>query len=143
MTKTISKLLILVLLSCNSPVNNKKGDAKVLFEIIFADGFKSDEIVFTINGNKIIQSVLKSNESDGLTSLAYKIIVKEDRVNLINSYEDYKTYLINDKQKIELSVLYEGKLYNYILQEDLGKYVLIELNNVITFNQQRKKPIFD
>ena len=108
------KLLILVLFSCSSQIN-KREKSKTLFEIIFADGFKSDEIIFYLNGKEISKSILNSNKVDGLTSLEYKIIEKKNDVILINMYKDDNVNHIEDKQKIELSVMYKKNMYNYLI----------------------------
>ncbi|PWB18717.1 hypothetical protein [Flavobacterium sp. HTF] len=138
------KLCFLILFSCNSQVNKTEKDKViVLYHIIFTNGFGSDKIVFAINGNEIIKSVLLSSKSDGITSLGFKIIKRGDEVILINNSSNVE-YIIKNKEKIILTVTHQEKIYNFQLNKKLGKYILIELNeNIIKFNQQEKRPLFD
>ncbi|MGS2741655.1 hypothetical protein [Sinomicrobium sp. M5D2P17] len=138
----VLKMCILLLFSCNSRVKKKESESKVLFDIIFANGFNSDEIVLEVNKNEIIKSILVSNKSDGVTSLSYKVVKSGNKIVLINS-ENAKKYVIDDNQKIVISVLYKEKWYNFHPNRDLGRYILIELNDSIIYNQQKDRPFFD
>lgn len=137
------KLCFLILFSCNSQVDKAKKDKDViLYDIIFANGFDSDEIVFAINGNEIIKSVLLSDKSDGVTSLVYQIIKRKDRIILVN--HSNTEHIIKNKERIVITVTHKGKNYDFQPNKKSGSYILIELyDDVIEYNQQKEEPLFD
>ena len=135
---------LFILVSCNSKVKDEQIQDNILFEIIFADGFKSDLIEFKVNQDFIIKSTLTSDESDGLTSLAYKILKKGDKIVLINSYEENKMHYVKNHKILTLSVFYKAELFDFQIDKTKGKYILIEsTTNKIQYTQQSKKPLFD
>jgi uncharacterized protein YcfL len=139
----VLKLIVLVLFSCNSQTKKDFDNSEVLFEIIFANGFKSDEIILLVNNNKVTKSILNSNKSDGLTSLAYKIIAFENDLILVNSYDGSRIQNIESKHDMFITVIYGKQEYKYDLKQSLGRYIIIEVDNGIIFDQQKEKPFFD
>lgn len=143
MKTTILKLCLLFLFGCNLQSNKTEIKGDTLYNIIFADGFDSDEIIFKLNNIKVTKSILVSDKSDGLTSLEFKIIKSKDKIHLINVHDNNQKYLIKNKE-ILLSITIDKKEYNYQLNSNLGKYIIIEFNNNrILYEQQKHMPFFD
>jgi hypothetical protein len=132
----------------NGCLSNEKKPShtdELLFEIIFANGFNSEKIIFSINDIEIVESTLFSDESDGLTGIGYRISrIEGEKAIVTNIFDEGEHLTLKIDQGIVLSVLLNNERFDYLLDKDLGKYVIIEsANRQILYEQRIKKPLFD
>lgn len=139
----IFNLLVVLFFSCNFNRIEQKNESIVIYDIIFADFFDSDEIVFTLNGDKIMKRTLKSDKAVGLTGLTYQIVKKRNNTIVIVEDGEKKEHIISDSSEMDLSIFFNNKWYHMKLKENLGRYILIDGGSIIRFTQQERKPIFD
>lgn len=139
----IFSLITFMFFSCNIPTKERKNQRIILHDIIFADGFDNDEILLEINGNKIVKQTLSSDKIVGLASLSYQIVKDDNKAFLVNSEEEDAEQIMNVNQGVEISVLFEKEWYKVKVDTSYGRYILIDVDSIIIFTQQKKRPVFD
>ena len=145
----IKKLIIILILttSCKSQnVNSNNNKDKVIWSILFADGFKKSYVDLSLNEQKIIENgYLDSDESDGVTSTWLRITKEKDGYYVSTSQEKTLKSIDLKIDEITLSIIYKGVQTKFKIKKNDGKFVLIsnEGENRISISQRKSQPVFD
>mgnify|MGYP003577482363 CR=1 FL=1 len=150
MIKKLILLLLLSVASCKSQNVNldkyKKNKDKVIWSILFTDGFKNDYADLLLNDQKIIKNgYLNSDESDGVTSVWFRITKEKKGYYLWTSQEKTLKAINLKRDEIIINVVYKGEDKKIELKRDNGKFVLISKNlgDELVISQRKTHLQFD
>lgn len=144
----IKKLILILVLAASCKSQNiplKNSSDKVVWSILFADGFKDDHVDLFLNGQEVIKNgYLISDESDGVTTMWLRIIKEKDGFYISNFQEKTLKPMNLKIDEIELNFIYKGVNEKNKFKKNDGKFLIIrdDGKGELLISQSKKQPIF-
>lgn len=132
-------ILLMFVSSCSS--SKLSTNMETTLEIDFQDFFKNDKVSLEFNGCSIlVDAILNSDESTGLTSVRLKVYKKGDK-NYQIIYSGLSTNCVAKDDKIEIIVVLNGKPNKFLIDVNAGKFIgFSKKNQTELFLNQSKNP---